>query len=161
MNIRRNKMNLVTWKPMRPLGGLTSMHNRINRLFEDAFSRGWDREGEDTGALAAWHPTTDIYETKDDYVFKIEIPGLSKDDVKIEIKDNTLSIKGERKEEKEVKREDYHRVERCSGTFSRSFALPQNVDSTKTNATMKNGILELRVAKAEEAKPKSIPISLN
>lgn len=154
-------MNLVTWKPMRPFGGLTSMHNRINRLFEDAFLRGYDADREDTDALTTWHPTTDIYETKDDYVFKIELPGLSKDDIKVEIKDNTLSIKGERKEEKEVKEEDYHRVERCSGTFFRSFSLPQNVDSKKTNATMKNGILELRVAKAEEAKPKSIPISLN
>ena len=137
------------------------MHNRIDRLFEDAFLRGWDTEKENTDALTTWHPTTDIYETKDDYVFKIEVPGLAKDDVKVEIKDNTLSIKGERKEEKEVNEEDYHRVERCSGTFFRSFSLPRNVDSKKTNATMKNGILELRVAKAEEAKPKSIPISLN
>ena len=153
-------MNIVTWKPwktMRPFGDLTSMNNRINRLFEDSLYGDNEREND----MAAWYPSTDIYETKDDYVFKLEVPGLTKEDIKIELKDSTLSISGERKEENEVKKEDFHRIESCSGKFCRNFSLPRNIDPKKVNAKMKDGILELRIAKAEEAKPKSIPIEFN
>jgi HSP20 family protein len=147
-------MTLVRWKPF---GDIISMHDKINRLFEDAFQKDVDTFQD---SLSSWYPTTDIYETKDDYVFKLELPGLSKEDINIEFNDNTLSIKGERKEEKEVKKENYHRLESYSGTFSRSFNIPKNVDPNKINATMKDGILELRIAKAEEKKTKAIPITV-
>ncbi|MCP5104538.1 MAG: Hsp20/alpha crystallin family protein [bacterium] len=136
-----------------------SMHNRFNRMCDKDFYGTGENETEE--AMPTWYPATDIYETKDDYVFKMEVPGLTKDDVKIEVHENTLSIKGERKEEKEVKQEDYHRIENRSGSFSRSFRLPDNADAQKINATIKNGMLDLRVAKAEEKKPKTIPIQFN
>lgn len=146
-------MTLMRWKPF---GDLVSMHSKINRLFDDAFSDlGKDRE-----SFASWYPATDIYETKDDYVFKLEVPGLAKDDINVELNNNTLTIKGEKKESKEVKKEDYHRVESFTGSFSRSYTLPRNIDAKKIKASMKDGILELRLAKAEEAKPKSIAIDV-
>ena len=146
-------MNLVRWKPFEDF---MSMPKGMNRLFGDTFFKDFDKE---TDTLANWYPATDIYETKDDYVFKLEVPGLKKEDINIELTDGTLSIKGERKEEREVKKEDYHRIESCSGTFSRSFSLPNNIDPKKINAAMKNGVLECRVAKAEEKKPKAITIN--
>jgi len=154
-------MNIVTWKPwrtLRPCGDVMSMPNRINRLFEDSFYGDTERERENQ---VTWYPAADIYETQEEYVFKLEVPGLEKEDIKIELNSGTLSIAGERKEEKDVKKEDYHRVESYSGKFCRSFTLPRNIDSKKINATIKNGILELRVPKADEAKPKSIPIEFN
>jgi HSP20 family protein len=146
-------MTLVRWKPF---GDMLSMHSKINRLFEDAFRQDYDRED----SLASWYPATDIYETKDYYVFKLEVPGLAKEDINIELNDNTLFIKGERKEEKEVDKENYHRIESWRGTFSRSFSIPKNVETGKVNAAMKNGILELRIPKAEEKKAKAIPITV-
>jgi HSP20 family protein len=147
-------MTLVRWKPF---GDLVSMHDRINRLFEDAF-KGVEQS---TDPLASWYPAADIYETKDDYVFKLEVPGLSKDDIKIELNNNTLSIAGEKKEENEVKKESYHRIESYSGKFSRSFTLPKNIDSKKVSANMKNGILELHIPKAEEQKTQAVPITVD
>ena len=146
-------MTLMRWKPF---GDLVSMQGRINRLFDDAFSD----LGKDQETFAAWYPATDIYETKDDYVFKLEVPGLARDDVNVELNNNTLTIKGEKKENKEVKKEDYHRVESFTGSFSRSYTLPRNVDSKKIKANIKDGILELHIPKAEEAKPKSISINV-
>ena len=146
-------MNLVRWKPFEDF---MSMPRRFNRLFEDPFYKDFEKE---TETLPQWYPATDIYETEDGYVFKLEVPGLKKEEINIEFNENTLSIKGEKKEENEVKKEDYHRVESCSGTFSRSFALPHTIDHKKIDAKMKNGVLELRVAKAEEKKPKTITIN--
>jgi HSP20 family protein len=154
-------MNLVTWKPFRPLGDLRAVHNRFNRMFDNFPYRETDVDDDSETRANTWFPTTDIYETKDDFVFKMEVPGLAKDDIQVEIKDRNLSVSGERKEEKEVNKEDYHRVESCAGSFYRSFTLPDNIDSKKVNAVMKNGILELRVPKAEEKKPKSIPINFS
>ena len=147
-------MTLMRWKP---LGDLVSMHSKINRLFDDALSD----FGKDQEPFAAWYPATDIYETKDDYVFRLEVPGLAKDDINVEFNNSTLTIKGEKKEDKEVKKEDYHRVESFSGAFSRSYTLPRNVDATRIKANMKDGILELFIPKAEEAKPKSIAINVS
>ena len=146
-------MTLARWKPF---GDLMSMHDRIHRFFGDEFK---DSE-QGNESLATWYPTTDIFETKDDYVFKLEVPGLEKDDINIEFNDNTLTIKGEKKEEKEVKDENYHRVERFSGSFSRRFTIPRETDGNKIKASMKDGILELRIPKVEEKKAKAIPISI-
>ncbi len=154
-------MNIVTWKPfrtMKPFGNFWSMDDRMNRPAENASYREDENESVEQ---STWYPPTDIYETKDEFVFKLEVPGLAKDDVKIELNNSTLSITGERKEDKDVNKEDYHRMESYSGKFCRSFALPKNIDSKKVSARIKDGILELRVPKAEEAKPKSIPIDFN
>ncbi|MGE5344246.1 MAG: Hsp20/alpha crystallin family protein [Candidatus Omnitrophota bacterium] len=147
-------MAISRWKPF---GDLVSLHDRINRLFEDEFSRDFPTS---TGLTSAesWYPAADIYETKDDYVFKLEVPGLSKDEVNVEVHNNVLTIKGEKKEEKEVKKENYHRIESFTGSFARSFSLPRNADANKIQAGMKDGILELRVAKSEATKPKAIRI---
>ena len=132
------------------------MHGRINRLFQDEMLQ--ERERDMT--MRTWTPATDIYETKEEYVFRLELPGIRKDEVKVEFDGETLNISGERKEEKEVRKESYHRVERCCGSFKRSFSIPKNVDGSKITAQMKDGILELKVPKVEESKTKAIPISV-
>lgn len=147
-------MSILRFRPYRDLW---DMYGKINKLFEEDLRR----EGEETPMSdRCWAPATDIYETKDEYVFKLELPGISKEDVKVELNGDKLNISGDRKEEKEVKREEYHRVERVCGTFARSFQLPKNADGQKVKAGMKDGILELRIPKREEAKAKSIPIDI-
>lgn len=147
-------MSILRFRPYRDLW---DMYGKINKLFEEDLMR----EGEESPmSTKCWAPATDIYETKDEYVFKLELPGISKEDVKVELNGDKLSISGDRKEEKEVKREEYHRVERYCGSFARSFQLPKNADGQKVKAGMKDGILELRIPKREEAKAKSIPISI-
>lgn len=149
-------MTLTRWQPYRDL---VNLRRRFNQLLDESE---FSREGEDRSiSTAAWYPAADIYENKDEYVFKVELPGISKDDVGIEFEKGTLTIKGERKAEKEVNEENYHRYERAYGTFSRSFSLPRSVDDKKINANMKDGILEVKVPKAEEAKVKAIPIKIN
>jgi HSP20 family protein len=120
-------MSITQWKPF---GDLMSIHDRIHRFFADEYK---DAE-KGVESLATWYPTTDIYETKDEYVFKLEVAGLDKEDINVEFCDNTLSIKGERKEEKEVEEENYHRVERFSGTFKRSFTITKGTDGGKIKA---------------------------
>jgi HSP20 family protein len=136
---------------------MVDMYDRINKLFEEDMV-GHDKEAQLSSRV--WNPAADIYETKDDYVFKVELPGISKEDIKVEMTGDNLSIKGERKEEKEVKKEEYHRVERYYGSFTRSFRLPKNADGQKMKAAMKDGILELKIPKMEEAKTKTIPINI-
>jgi HSP20 family protein len=147
-------MTVTKWKPF---GNLFTLHDRINRLFEDEFHKDWSRG---TGSVESWYPAADIYETDDEFVFRLEVPGLAKEDLNVEFNDNVLSIKGEKKKEKDVKEENYHRIESYSGSFSRSFALPRNADPNKINAAMKDGILELRVAKVEEKKPTAVSIDV-
>lgn len=147
-----------------PYGGSSSMNRCMNGFLADSLRRNkaLDSQSEqDNDCLATWYPATDIYDTKDGFVFKMELPGLKKEDVDVEIEDNILSIKGERKEEKEFKDDSVHRTERYSGKFYRAFRLPKNVDAKKIDASMKDGILELKVAKPEEIKPKQVPVSVN
>ncbi len=103
----------------------------------------------------------DIYENGDNLVLKAELPGISPDDVEIRVEDNTLYLKGERKFEKEVKEQNYHRVERSYGTFTRTFSLPNSVDADKVAANFKDGVLTLTMPKKEEAKPKTIKINVS
>jgi len=146
-------MTISKWQPF---GDLLSIHNRINKLFEDRFMK--DSEySEDT--LSCWFPLTDIFETKDEYVIKLEVPGMAKEDINIEFHNNTLSVKGERKEDKDVKKEDYHRIESYCGTFSRSFSIPQDVEPNKIKAEMKDGVLVLKIPKVEMKK--ATPIKIN
>ena len=147
-------MALVRWTPM---GNLQSFQHEMNRMF-DEFFRGGNGEAAGTG-LSSWTPAVDIHETEDAFVIKAELPGVSKDDVSIDVHQNTLTLRGQRKHEAEVKNERYHRVERAYGTFQRSFVLPAMVDHDKVQATYKDGVLELHLPKSEAAKPKRISIN--
>ena len=148
-------MAIVRWDPFRDLMGL---QERMNELFERTLRR---RGPEDEVlAPATWSPAVDIYETDEKLVLKVELPGLKKEDINIEVRDNTLTLKGERKFEKEVKEENYHRIERVYGSFHRPFTLPSTIKQEKIEAAFKDGILEISLPKAEEAKPKQISIQV-
>jgi len=130
----------------------------FDRLFREAFSPAL---GEGEVSTRTWAPPVDIYENGDNLVLKAELPGINPDDVEIRVEDNTLYLKGERKFEKEVKEQNYHRVERSYGTFTRTFSLPNSIDSDKVAATYKDGVLTLTMPKKEEAKPKTIKINVS
>jgi HSP20 family protein len=147
-------MALARWTPMRTL---PAFQEEMNRMFNEFFRGGTG--GEQGWVAGAWTPPVDIYDTDDALVLKAELPGVSKDDVSIEVHHNTLTLRGERKHEAEVKEENYHRVERAYGTFQRSFVLPTMVDQDKVQATYQDGVLELRLPKLESAKPRRIAIT--
>ncbi len=148
-------MAIVRWEPFRDL--LTTQ-DRFNHLFNETFSRLFD--GGELGSRS-WAPAVDIYETDQDVVLKAELPGVDPKDVEIRVEDGTLYLKGQRKFENEVKEENYHRVERSYGSFTRSFALPSSVNSEKAKAEYKDGLLTLTLPKREEAKPKTIQIDVS
>ena len=147
-------MAIVRWEPFRDL---MTTQREFDRLFREAFSP-VSGEGE---ATRTWAPPVDIYENGDNLVLKAELPGINPDDVEIRVEDNTLYLKGDRKFEKEVKEQNYHRVERTYGTFTRTFSLPNSVDSDKVAANYKDGVLTLTMPKKEEAKPKTIKVSVS
>jgi HSP20 family protein len=147
-------MALVRWTPM---GNLQSFQHEMNRMFNQFFQ---GSNGEEAGSkLSTWNPSVDIYETDDALVIKAELPGVSKDDVSIDVHQNTLTLRGQRKHEAEVKDEQYHRVERSYGSFQRSFTLPSTIDYEKVQATFKDGVLELHLPRLESAKPRQIAIN--
>jgi HSP20 family protein len=148
-------MAIVRWEPFR---GLTTAQGELERLFREAFS---PVSGEGELSTRTWAPPVDIYENGDNLVLKAELPGVDPKDVEIRVEDNTLYMKGERKFEKEVKEENYHRVERSYGNFTRSFSLPNSIDADKVSAEYKDGILTLTMPKKEEAKPKTIKINVS
>jgi HSP20 family protein len=143
-------MNLVV---RRPNHRLATVNPGLNRMFEDFFN--WMPWGEDE---TTWAPRADIHETQNEYLVQLDLPGMDKKDVKIKVEDDFLVISGERKNEQKVDDEKYHRVERYSGMFSRSFRLYKDVDAGKIKATFKNGVLEITIPKTEETKPKEISI---
>ncbi|MCD6352851.1 MAG: Hsp20/alpha crystallin family protein [Proteobacteria bacterium] len=127
-------------------------------MFCAPFRRGFGAQKENL--QESWYPSVDIHEDKNNLIIKAELPGIKKEDVSIEIKDNVLTIKGERKRDEEIKRENYHRIERVYGSFSRSFTLPDAVKEDKVKAGYKDGILEITLPKAEKAQTKAIPITV-
>ena len=148
-------MGIVRWDPFH---GLVSLQERMNRLFEQTLDRS---RGEREGMVAAtWAPAVDIYETPDSIVLQAELPGLSKEDIDIQVRDSVLILKGERRSEKEVKEGNYLRVERAYGGFQRAFTLPAAVQADKIRAVFKDGVLDVSIPKAEEAKPKQIKIDV-
>ena len=147
-------MAIVRWEPFRDL---ISTQREFDRLFREAFS---PATGGGEVSTRTWAPPVDIYEDGDNLVLKAELPGINPDDVEVRVEDNTLYMKGERKFEKEVKEENYHRVERAYGTFARTFSLPNSIDSDKVAASYKDGVLTLTLPKKEEAKPKKIKINI-
>lgn len=151
-------MALIKWSPIRDLATeISDLQREINRMF-DRFFRGF--EDEEEVRLATWSPRVDISETDDEYIVRAEVPGVSKDDIKVTIKDNVLTISGEKKQEKEMKNENFHRVERVYGSFSRTFTLPGAVKVDKIEAKFKDGVLTIKLPKVEEAKAKEIEVKV-
>ncbi len=147
-------MNTITrWDQSRDLA---SLQDQVNRLFEDTFTR--DRSG--SADLATWAPVVDIYETENELVVKADLPDLEDKDIDVRVENNTLTIRGERKFEKDVNQENYLRVERAYGSFMRSFSLPNTISSENVRAEYRNGVLSLHMAKREESKPKQVKISV-
>jgi HSP20 family protein len=147
-------MAIVRWEPFRDL--LTTQRE-FDRLFKEAFS---PMSGETEVSTRSWAPPVDIYETEDAIVLKAELPGIDPKDVEVRVEDNTLYLKGERNYEKEVKEQNYHRIERSYGSFARSFSLPNSIDAEKVKAEYKDGLLTLTMPKREETKPKTIKIDV-
>ena len=147
-------MAIVKWEPFRDL---MTAQRYFDRLFREAFVPMF---GEAEISTRSWAPPVDIYETDNDIVLKAELPGVDPKDVEVRVEDNTLYLKGERKFEKEVKEQNYHRVERSYGSFARSFSLPNSISTDKVKAEFKDGLLTLTMPKREEAKPKTIKIDV-
>ncbi len=149
-------MAIVRWWD--PVRDLSSIQEKMNQLFEDTFSR--TRGRDEALGKGMWTPSVDIFETEEAVVVKAEIPGVERDQISVEIKDGILTLHGERKFEKEVKEENYHRIERAYGTFHRSFSLPSSVEQDKISAKFKEGVLEVTLPKKERAKPKQIKVDV-
>ncbi len=151
-------MAIVRWEPFRDL---LAIQDRMNRIFDESV-RGMNRQGDDDWALGgAWAPLVDIYEREGNIELKAELPGVDSKDVDVRVENNVLTLRGERRIDKEVKRESYHRVERAYGSFSRSFTLPSMVDTERIKAEFKEGVLHLTLPKKEEAKPRQISIKVS
>jgi HSP20 family protein len=128
------------------------------------FYRGLEGVFDDTAATATngtWHPSVDVYENENAYVLKAELPGVNKEDIKLDINNNTLTLKGEKKFEEKTEKENYVRIERSYGSFTRTFMLPDKVDTENIKANYKDGVLEIVLPKKEEAKPKEIKVEVN
>jgi len=152
---------LARWEPFGGIrrrgdvfGELTRMQEEMNRFFDDFF--GEQRRGLAEGA---WLPAVDVSETDSELVVRAELPGMSHEDIEINVQDNILTLKGEKKQEKKEEKENFHRLERSYGSFSRSFSLPTGVKPDDIKATFKDGVLQVTMPKAEEAKAKKIAIT--
>jgi HSP20 family protein len=148
-------MAIVRWEPF---SNLLTAQRDFDRLFKEAFNP-FVSEGD--LSTRTWAPPVDIYENENDIVLKAELPGIDPKDVEVKVEDNTLYLKGERKFEKEVKNESYHRVERSYGSFARSFSLPNSISTDKVKAEFKDGLLTLTLPKREEAKPRTVKIDVS
>jgi HSP20 family protein len=145
-------MAIIKWDPFRDI---MTLRDRMNRLFEDMSAyRGEEKDL----AASAWAPAVDIYETENEVVLTAEVPGVDEKDIEIKVEDNTLTLRGERKFEKETKEENFHRIERAYGSFFRSFTLPTYVDHDKIEAEHENGVLKIRMPKKLELKPRKVKI---
>lgn len=149
-------MSLIKWSPERELMRLDREFSRIFDFFNNRFDRRDDQKIDN----AVWSPFTDIVEDDDQYTLKLDLPGIKKDDVKISYNDGALTVSSERKEEVEEKNKKYHRIERAYGNYYRSFTLPTKVKEDKITAEFTDGILTIKVPKAEEAKPREIEIKV-
>jgi len=136
-------------------GGLSGLQEQVNRLFESTFPR-----RSDNSALTTWAPAVDIYETENELVVKADLPDVSEKDLDVRVENNMLSIRGERKFEKKVEEENYLRVERTYGAFSRSFSLPNTISTEAIKADYKNGVLTVTLPKRAESKPKQVKVNV-
>lgn len=150
-------MTLVRWTD--PFREFSQLQDRLNRAFTDAYGRVTNDEGLMT--TGTWAPPVDIYENGDhEMVLKADLPDMTREDIDITVDNGTLTIKGEKKLSSEVKEEQFHRIERRYGTFSRTFSLPQTVDTSKVGADYRNGVLTVRLPLREEAKPRQIKVDV-
>ncbi len=150
-------MNAITrWDPFRELDEL---QNRLSTLFDRSPIRK-NGSKDEALAVAEWAPVVDIVEDDNEYLIKAELPEVKKEDVKVTVQDDVLTISGERMFEKEEKGRKYHRMERAYGSFARSFTLPEDADGEKVAAEFKDGVLKVHLPKSEQAKPKSIEVKI-
>ena len=147
-------MVITRWDPFRELSAL---QNRVNSLFQDYGRTGQD-ELTTTGSFA---PAVDVYEDEHKITLKLEIPGVRQEDLDVRLENNTLTVRGERKFEKEEKEENFHRIERRYGSFARSFALPNMIDTENVNASYDSGVLKIELSKRADAKPKQIKVNIS
>ena len=149
-------MAIVPWEPRE--------FRNLRNMFDDFFDFGIIPQSRSTRTRwlegGEWSPLVDIIDEKDKIIAKAELPGVNKEDIKVTFSDNTLTIRGERKEEKDIKKENYYCCERMHGTYSRTIALPVDIDKDKIKSSFKNGVLEIVLPKAKEVKPKEIEIKL-
>ncbi len=143
-------MRLVRWDPFRDL---IALEDRVNCLFS-----GVQAHGSVDASSGEWSPTVDIYEEGHNLLLQADLPGVNKDDVEVQVEGNVLTLRGERRQEKDVKENQYHRLERTYGAFKRSFTLPAGIDRDKIRAEYRDGVLRLTLPRAEEAKPKNIKV---
>lgn len=149
-------MALIRWEPVAELNTIQTEMNRLfNTFFDQAAPTG---RGDVTNRR--WIPAMDLVETADHYVLRADLPGLSDDDVNIQLEDNVLTISGERKTEHEQHEEGYYRIERASGSFARSLTLPEGVDPDSVQARFDRGVLEIKIPKPEQKKPRQVQITL-
>jgi len=147
-------MAIVRWEPLREL---STLQNEMNRLFGTVFDTPAPSNG---GTLRRWMPAMDLVETGEHFVLRADLPGLGEEDVKIEVEDRVLTVSGEREAEHTESGDGYHRVERAFGAFSRSLTLPEGVDAESVTANFDRGVLEVRIPKPEQRKPRRISIGV-
>ncbi|SNB46759.1 Hsp20/alpha crystallin family protein [Geobacter sp. DSM 9736] len=146
-------MAIVKYNPFQEL---RSMQEQMNRLLDLA----WNRESGEELREGMWHPPVDIYENETTIVIKAELPGIEQKDIEVKIEENTLVLRGERRHDAALQKENYHRIERSYGTFQRSFALPQSIDQERVNATCDNGVLTITLPKKAGGSPKQITVEV-
>ena len=144
--------NLTRWEPFR---GLNTLQDQVNRLLEDSI-----RGAGANSSLAAWAPAVDIYETESELVVTADLPGINEKDFDVRVENNMLTIRGERKLEKTVNEDNMLRVERAYGSFSRSFSLPNTVNTEAIKADYRDGVLTVKMPKREESKPKQVKVNV-
>lgn len=150
-------MSIIKYTPVNERGMLSDLFN-VQKEMSRMLSNFFTNDDETLTGLQNWYPSADISEGKDAYTVRVELPGVTKDDVKITLQENVLTIQGEKKQESETKDTNYHRLERSYGSFSRSFRLPTLVKADKIDANYKDGVLSIVLPKADEAKTKEIEI---
>ena len=149
-------MALIRWEPVRELNTIQSEMNRLFNTFFDSPTPG----GNGGATLRRWIPAMDVTETDEEYVLRADLPGMSESDVNVELDRNVLTISGERKSEHEHRSKGVYRVERASGSFSRSLTLPEGVEADSIQASFDSGVLEVRIPKPEQPKPRKVQISV-
>lgn len=149
-------MPIVKWDPFRDVAAL---QDRINRIFSESFDS--SRELDDDGSLYDWRPPVDIYQAAEGYILKVELAGVEKEDVSVEVKDNVLTLQGERLLDPQVKDEQYYRKERTFGKFQRSFTLQESIKPEQVKASFKNGVLKIVVPIPTKEKAKQVTVKID
>src|SRR6266853_197006 len=156
-NIQKEDLTMNTVVRYEPFSGLSTLHDQVNRLFNETMFRG---QGEDS-AITTWAPAVDIFETPNELVVKADLPDVDEKDIDSRVENNLLTIRGERKFEKSVSEDNYLRVERAYAAFSRSFSLSNTVNAGAIHAEYKNGVITVNLPKREESKPRQVKVSVN